>query len=174
MQTTSILCALVAFSTAVTAADLSGFKAGAGVEPKLKAFLTTYFPFSEDPKSTTTWTNWWAETGTLTFRGVEYTGAANRLAVKQSILPPAGGITWNHIITDVVVSGETATSKTYTESAVIEIRNTTAKTCSGFKGNVIAGIKKDAAGKVDLTLHGGNYLTYVLDLPRTPNSACTY
>lgn len=174
MQTSTILLALSALSTIVTASDLSGFKAGPGVEAELAFFLTTYFPTSEDPASTTSWTNWWAETGSLTFRGVEYAGAAKRLAVKQSILPPGGNVTWNHIITDVAVKSETATSKTYNESAVIEIRNTGTKTCSGFTGNVIAEIKKNDAGEVDLTLEGGNYLTYVLDLPSAPNSACTF
>lgn len=41
-----------------------------------------------------------------------------------------------------------------------------------FRGTVVAEIKKNALGEVDLTYRSGNYLTYILDLPSSANVAC--
>ncbi|KAI9147331.1 hypothetical protein HJFPF1_12350 [Paramyrothecium foliicola] len=156
----------------VQAADLSGFVAGPNVEKGLKSFLETYFPFSEDPAATTTWADWWEPTGSITFRGQVYTGAEARIALKQVILPSSGEVTWNHIVGKVVISAETATSKTYTEDVVVEVGNKVSGQCNGFQGQVIAEINKNADGTVNLEHHGANYRTYILDLPAAPNAAC--
>ncbi|KAI6365610.1 hypothetical protein MCOR14_010964 [Pyricularia oryzae] len=171
MKASAILTTAATAITTAMAADLSAYRAGAGVEPELKAFLSAYFPFSEDPAATTSWTDWWAADGSITFRGRIYDSAAKRQALKRSILPADGSITWNHVVGQVTVAAETARSKTFSESVIVEIGNKAKGTCAGFKGNVIAEIKK-TNGKVDLRHHAGNYLTYVLDLPQKPNVPC--
>lgn len=162
----------VFFAAAARAADLSNFKAGTGVEAELQEFLTTYFPFSEDPDSTTEWTNWWTDAGTITRGGKTYTGAEERLGLKNVLLPPGGTVTWNHIVYDVVVQAETDTSKTYNESVIVEVANTATGACGGYQGFVVAEIAKGSDGNVNLAYHSQNYITYILDLPSASNAAC--
>ncbi|CAN8104252.1 unnamed protein product [Discula destructiva] len=165
------LLSLSLCSALARAADLSNFKAGPGVEPELKGFLETYFPFSEHKQYTTEWTDWWhPDDGSITKGGQVHTTPEARLAAKQALFP-SPDFTLEHILYDVVVAADTVRSKTYNETVFVEVVDGASGWCGAFGGFVIAEVKK-TDGKVDLTPHGGNYLTYILDIPTTPNAEC--
>jgi hypothetical protein len=115
------LTALLAFSGAlVNAVDMSSYKPDSDVDAGFTSFVEEYYLTSEDKNSTTSFTNFWPENGTLTIAGSSFTGWDSILAVKQSLLPPSGNKSWWHLIRGASITGETDEDKTFVANIVIQ------------------------------------------------------
>jgi len=67
-----------------------------------------------------TFADYFTASGTLIVRGIVATGADEIIALKESLLPPAGNKHWNHKPNATTVDSETAAHKVYQVLGIIQ------------------------------------------------------
>lgn len=75
---------------------------------------------TEKPASTTTFTDFFTENGTLIVRGITAVGADEIVAMKQRLLPTDGSKQWNHVPNATTIYEDATDSRTYLVEGVIQ------------------------------------------------------
>lgn len=75
---------------------------------------------TEDPASTTTFTDFFQVNGSLVVLGNKATGAKQIVALKQALMPTDGSKVWEHVPNATTIVADTATEKVYEVLGVIQ------------------------------------------------------
>lgn len=76
---------------------------------------------TEDPVSTTTFTDFFSANGSLVIRGREAVGSEQIVAFKQALMPADGSKLWNHLPNVTTVYSESDANKTFDVLGVIQV-----------------------------------------------------
>ncbi|KAH6693748.1 hypothetical protein F5X68DRAFT_228157 [Plectosphaerella plurivora] len=159
MKNLAVLPVTVLLGNAL-AVNMAGFQPGRGVELSFKPFLKAVYTAIEDPKATSSFTDFFVpETGRLAALDFDARGAEAILAIKQFILPPDGNKHFNYRPNVTSVDSNTPTQKIYDVQGILET-SFDGGNCSVRYYSSRLTVLKASNGKVRNMPHSGSLVEY--------------
>ncbi|EKD13877.1 uncharacterized protein L3040_005508 [Drepanopeziza brunnea f. sp. 'multigermtubi'] len=150
---------LVSLLGLVQSLDMADYSEGPGIDAGFREYLSELYRMTEDPATTTEFTNFFTPDGVLIVRKVVATGSDEIIALKHKLLPTAGNKHWNHRPNVTTVESETDKHKVFHSLGVIEA-SYDGGSCSQAYYSTRFTINKGADGVLSMKPHSGNLAIY--------------
>ncbi|KAI9048747.1 hypothetical protein LZ554_007578 [Drepanopeziza brunnea f. sp. 'monogermtubi'] len=150
---------LVGLLGLVQSLDMADYSEGPGIDAGFREYLVELYLTTEDPATTTEFTDFFPPDGMLIVRNIVATGSDEIIALKQRLMPTAGNKHWNHRPNVTTVYSETNTQKVFDSLGVIEA-SFDGGNCSQAYYSVRFTINKGADGILSMKPRSGNLAIY--------------
>ncbi|KAJ4418773.1 hypothetical protein N0V82_005338 [Gnomoniopsis sp. IMI 355080] len=141
------------------AVDMALYEPATTVDSGFQSFVQQLYAETEDPASTTTFTDFFTSNGSLIVLGNKATGADKIVALKQALMPTDGTKLWNHVPNVTTVVADTDAEKTYEVLGVIQT-TFTGGNCSQAYYSTRFTVAKNGDGSVNLATRSGSLILY--------------
>ncbi|KAF3769474.1 hypothetical protein M406DRAFT_335362 [Cryphonectria parasitica EP155] len=138
---------------------MSLYQPSAQVEPTFKNYLQELYAETEDPASTTSFTDFFTPNGSLIVLQYTAVGAERITGLKHALMPKDGSKLWHHVPNVTDVYADTTWNKIYEVKGVIQTTYQGGN-CSQAYYSTRFTVAKDNDNKPILALRAGSLLSY--------------